>query len=459
MGKRPTKEQFNRQLEQIAGALRDDIANGRYAPGDYLPTERALMERFRMSNNAVRTALEQLVREGWIEKEPRVGNKVAAGKPHVKLTIVLSDYTQRNLELSGLLDDFQRQYSWIRVEPRIKRGGPPDVDGKQEEQADLVLMDDFQFQRLVEDEGVASLEPLAVRKDIYPQLNGLFQQEGRQYLCPVFFSPVVLCYNKAHFRELGLNEPDGSWDWERLVECAEQLSDGKGRYGFNFFVQSMNRWPLFLLQSGEPFEWDDAGRLKDIRGTALLQSMKVCKRIIHNRKAFPLFLSEDDGDIMRMFEEGKLSMVLTSYMGLNLWKDAKLDYDIAPVPFIHEPRTLVICCGVGISANSRHKEEAMLLADYLASDRAREHIYRNTLSVPSTQPLPARSANERINRPERYGLFREMMFSYRSHKDLNIPIADFAKLSAQLKAYWAEMIDEDELCDRLRDVLSASKGQ
>lgn len=79
-----------------------------------------------------------------------------------------------------------------------------------------------------------------------------------------------------------------------------------------------------------------------MRGTRLLESMKVYKRIIHNRKAFPLFLSESNGDIMQMFEEGKLSMILNTYMGLNLWKQANLEYDVAPVPFIYEPRTLVI---------------------------------------------------------------------------------------------------------------------
>jgi len=447
---RPTKEQFNRQLEQIAGTLRNEMIEGRYALGEYLPTERTLMERFRMSNNAVRTALETLVREGWIEKVPRIGNRVAAGRPPVKLVLARNNVAQRNLELSGLLDNFQRQFPWISVEThRIDRQGNTG-------DADLVLVDNYQFQSMVEDGAIKKLEPLTGREDTYPGLARQFEVEGSLYMRPVVFSPIVLCYNKAHFRECGLMEPDGSWTWDNLLDCAEKLSDGKGRYGFSFHAQDMNRWPLFLLQSGERFEWN-AGQLNDLRGTRLLESMKVYKRIIHNRKAFPLFLSESNGDIMQMFEEGKLSMILNTYMGLNLWKHADLEYDVAPVPFIYEPRTLVIVLGIGISAKSAHKEEARLLADYFVSAGAQNYIYEHTLSIPSTQlPTysPAASTSVGINRPERYALFREMMFSYRTHSDLGIPVMSLPKIFQPLKAYLADMIDENELCDRIRCALS-----
>ncbi|TNJ60298.1 extracellular solute-binding protein [Paenibacillus hemerocallicola] len=450
MGIRPTKEQFNRQLEQMAGTLRNEMIEGRYALGEYLPTERTLMERFRMSNNAVRTALETLVREGWIEKVPRIGNRVAAGRPPVKLVLARNVVAQRNLELSGLLDNFHRQFPWISVETH-------GIDGQGNTgDADLVLADNYQFQRMVEDGAIKKLEPLTGREDMYPGLARQFAVEGSLYMRPVVFSPIVLCYNKAHFRECGLMEPDGSWTWDNLLGCAEKLSDGKGRYGFSFHAQDTNRWPLFLLQSGERFEWN-AGQLNDLRGTRLLESMKVYKRIIHNRKAFPLFLSESNGDILQMFEEGKLSMILNTYMGLNLWKHANLEYDVAPVPFIYEPRTLVIVLGIGISAKSAHKEEARLLADYFVSAGAQNYIYEHTLSIPSTQlPTysPAASTSVGINRPERYALFREMMFSYRTHSDLGIPVMSLPKIFQQLKAYLADMIDENELCDRIRGALS-----
>src|SRR3546814_4355657 len=43
--------------QAIVGALQADIASGRYAPGDRLPPERALVERFEVSRLTVREAM------------------------------------------------------------------------------------------------------------------------------------------------------------------------------------------------------------------------------------------------------------------------------------------------------------------------------------------------------------------------------------------------------------------
>jgi GntR family transcriptional regulator len=51
---------------QVATALRDDIHAGRYQPGDQLPSERELRDRFKVSGNTIRAALVQLRAEGLV---------------------------------------------------------------------------------------------------------------------------------------------------------------------------------------------------------------------------------------------------------------------------------------------------------------------------------------------------------------------------------------------------------
>ncbi len=51
---------------QVADSLRDDIRSGRYAPGDQLPSERELRERFGVSGNTVRAAMVHLRAEGLV---------------------------------------------------------------------------------------------------------------------------------------------------------------------------------------------------------------------------------------------------------------------------------------------------------------------------------------------------------------------------------------------------------
>jgi GntR family transcriptional regulator len=62
---------------QVADQLREDIRSGTYGPGDRLPSERELVERFRVSVNTVRAAVVQLRTEGLVESHRGRGVFVA----------------------------------------------------------------------------------------------------------------------------------------------------------------------------------------------------------------------------------------------------------------------------------------------------------------------------------------------------------------------------------------------
>lgn len=53
--------------DTVAKALRDDIASGRFAPGQQLPVEQRLVERFGVSRPVLREAVAQLKRDGLVE--------------------------------------------------------------------------------------------------------------------------------------------------------------------------------------------------------------------------------------------------------------------------------------------------------------------------------------------------------------------------------------------------------
>lgn len=58
--------------------MRNDLAEGRYAPGDRLPTEAALAERFGVNRHTVRHGLSALVEEGLVRTRRGSGAFVAA---------------------------------------------------------------------------------------------------------------------------------------------------------------------------------------------------------------------------------------------------------------------------------------------------------------------------------------------------------------------------------------------
>lgn len=62
----------------IANALRGDITEGRYGPGDKLPTEAALADRFGVNRHTVRHGVAALVDEGLVRTRRGSGAFVAA---------------------------------------------------------------------------------------------------------------------------------------------------------------------------------------------------------------------------------------------------------------------------------------------------------------------------------------------------------------------------------------------
>ncbi len=68
------------KYKRIYAELRDGVANGRYNPGDRLPSENELVEYFGASRPTVGRALAQLETEGMVERRPGSGTYVRV--PH-----------------------------------------------------------------------------------------------------------------------------------------------------------------------------------------------------------------------------------------------------------------------------------------------------------------------------------------------------------------------------------------
>ncbi|MFZ7092455.1 phosphonate metabolism transcriptional regulator PhnF [Primorskyibacter sp. 2E233] len=62
----------------IASDLRDDLSEGRYGPGDKLPTEAQLAERFGVNRHTIRHALSALVEDGLVRTRRGAGVFVTA---------------------------------------------------------------------------------------------------------------------------------------------------------------------------------------------------------------------------------------------------------------------------------------------------------------------------------------------------------------------------------------------
>ncbi len=91
--------------EQIRQVITNAILEGKYKPGDKLPSEDKLVSRFNVSKTTIREALGLLIADGLIEKRRGAmgGSFVAKGNPDRILDVMITCYRLGGLSLEEIL--------------------------------------------------------------------------------------------------------------------------------------------------------------------------------------------------------------------------------------------------------------------------------------------------------------------------------------------------------------------
>ncbi|WP_449600523.1 extracellular solute-binding protein [Paenibacillus sp. Marseille-Q9583] len=460
MNNKSGRHSFRERLDHMVGKIRTDILSGVLQPGAYLPAESMLAKQFELSNKSVRRGLDVLVQEGLIVKIDRVGSKVMESvQERIRIHFGCSASLSKDFLLDDLIGEFHRLHPGIHILPLALNDFDhvnSAVEMINNGMLDAVSLNSTQFQELAENGSAELLESLDPDPELYPIATEAFYHEDQLYAYPISFSPVVLCYNKAHFREADLPEPDSYWTWDDLIEAARQLAEKRGRHAIYFVPASENRYSVFLLQSGIQTVADGTEHRTLSPETA--NSLSVYSRLVNNHQIFPKYLAGNHEDeTISLFVQEQVSMILTTFFNLNEFKALTLDYDLAPLPRLKtkDPqKTLLVTIGAAVVGNSRQKEAARQFVNFLASVEAQKIIRERTVSIPARKRIAEMSTADHLNRPSRYLMYRELFPTFSYLKDLGLPIAVLKSFRKLLNAYWSKMIDEETLHEELSILIS-----
>ncbi|PYI52147.1 extracellular solute-binding protein [Paenibacillus flagellatus] len=453
MSGKPDRVTFQARMDEMLAKLRTDIVSGIRPEGTYLPSEIVLGEQFHLSKKSVRKALDVLVREGWITKVPRVGNRVTLPASPSVTTVRLGLYAsvEEQRFLNGLLERFYERYPHIRVETVTLpySNYPHSIKSVLDNGfLDAFTLNNRNYRDMVDTGSLSMLEPQPSDPDHYPFLNRLFGEERTVHAVPFQFSPVVLCYNKDVFRSCGIAEPDSGWSWERLLENAREIRSRAGIHGFYAHIESLNRFPIFLLQAGYRFRQDDGGRYR-FDDPALWDTLRACRDWFHGQGFLPAFLSERDAGAEMLFRQQKVAMIMTTYYGLGMLRDVPFRYDMTPLPFAGSPKTLLLATGIAINRFSGRKEAARRLVEFLTSETSQLFVQRTTLSIPAHRSAADRAEEEGLPGPSRYRLYREIVPAYADYAELGIRMKALDALGRELKLFWAGLEEPPSIIERL----------
>lgn len=98
---------------QIVDRLLDDLNDGKFVPGDLMPSESQLISRFAVSRTTARTALDHLANRGLIVRRPGIGSVVREA-PVEETPNILSSFKEE-MKRHGLVAGFTA--ATIQVEP------------------------------------------------------------------------------------------------------------------------------------------------------------------------------------------------------------------------------------------------------------------------------------------------------------------------------------------------------
>lgn len=90
--------------QDIAGQIRDLIRDGVLKPGDRLPSERELAERFQVGRGSLREAMRSLELQGMVVSRPGSGTYVSSESLEPLASIIVSTLTEANRDLEDIFE-------------------------------------------------------------------------------------------------------------------------------------------------------------------------------------------------------------------------------------------------------------------------------------------------------------------------------------------------------------------
>lgn len=265
------------QLKQI---IKQQIQHGDLKPGDRIPTEAELCERYHLSRTPVRQALQELVFEGLLLRTPGRGTFVAsppgtrAVSSATTLRVVLSDERWREpLERAADLWNqdhldrpIQLDLTFVTLEKlhpylieAVGRGAAPDIS-----LLDSAWVAEFADRHYLQPP--VEIDPAWGRRSeqgFFPGLLAANRHAGTLYGVPISADVTVIWYRRDWFAAEGLTPPA---TWDELLAAARHFASpaARARYG-------LGPYPLVLVggrHGGEtttyqllPFLWAAGGDL------------------------------------------------------------------------------------------------------------------------------------------------------------------------------------------------------
>lgn len=215
----------------------------------------------------------------------------------------------------------------------------------------------------------------------YEKAIKTLSRDGVLYAIPRDVSNLVIYYNKDLFDRTGVSYPSKDWTYNDFLKTAQKLSKD-GNFGISFEEDALFFLP-YLMSEGGGILSDDLKSIIDIdesqKGLIFYADLRKKYRVA------PLKSESASATMAQMFLQENLAMHLSGRWLVPKYREAAhFNWDIAPFPNGDKGSIVPMdASGWAISKNTKNKDAAIKLVQFLASKENSEKFTQSGLIVPA----------------------------------------------------------------------------
>lgn len=233
------------------------------------------------------------------------------------------------------------------------------------------------------------LEPINNRVDLSqyePNILKSLSWKNELYAIPRDVSNLVIFYNKDLFDKCNIAYPKFSWSFNDFLTINQKFKS------CGYFGTSFEEEPFFFL----PYLMSEGGGiLSDDLSNVIIntsQSQKGLTYYANLRKKYhtaPLAQESASATMAQMFLQQKIAMHLSGrWLVPKYREEAKFDWDVVNFPNGDKGSIVPLdSSGWAVSKDSKNKEEAFKLVNYLSSKQSIEKLTESGLIVPARRDV------------------------------------------------------------------------
>nr|WP_154984514.1 sugar ABC transporter substrate-binding protein [Paenibacillus xylanexedens] len=255
--------------------------------------------------------------------------------------------------------------------------------------------------------------------DLY-RYDGKMAGQGDLYGMPKDVGPFALGYNKTLFEKEGIPFPDKDkpYTWEEFIKVNQQATkdtNGDGKpdvFGTGFNVQ----WALQSFVWSNGADWLDESKTKvTIDDPKFAEALQFFADMQNKYKITPSIEEAQTLDTYQRWMKGEMAFFPVGPWDMSTFEKLPFDYDLLPFPAgsTGKSATWIGSLGIGVSAKTKHPEEAAALVNYLtASKEGMKQLVDAKVQIPNLLDMADEWAKDTSTKPENKQEFIDIVKDY-----------------------------------------------